>query len=122
MSGHEVESIIAHYTTIVEKGSRPGATVEEQEAARQAASDFSGFLTRFETAKTSDNIHLDVRATNAVDAYYNARRGDTRGIDNINNGDTKVDLARAKGSEDPVELIKREGSREMYGLETIKPV
>jgi hypothetical protein len=116
MSGHEVESIIAEYTTRITEG-RTSGDPAKQAAGLQAEGDFKRFRDRFASAKTNPNIHLDSRAMDSMDAF---ETGNVAGIDDINTGSGKEADALARGDDSTKEEITREGSRERYGLKTIK--
>ena len=107
MHGHEIESILAHFSTKAAEGDT------------EAAEALSGFLQRYQNARNNDTLrgNLDTRGITAVDAFIGAQRGDPAAIaevNNINTGSLKKARAAAAGKDPNDPLVDREANRSRY--------
>ncbi|MEX1059206.1 MAG: hypothetical protein WEC17_02130, partial [Candidatus Saccharimonadales bacterium] len=126
MHGHEIESLLAEYSTRAAQGD----TV--------AAQSLSGFLQRYQNAQANDTLrgNMDIRGVAAVDAYNTAATGGPEAaaamqvINDINTGTTKRARAEASAAvsglspeETAVEVLKadREGNRSRYQTPGVAP-
>jgi hypothetical protein len=114
MHGHEIESIIAHFSSKAAAGDT------------DAAEALNGFLQRYQNARDNDNLrgNLDVRGITAVDSFTGAYKGDKSAaaiVDDINTGSLKKAKAASEGKDPNGLQVDREGNRSRYRSPGVDP-